>query len=87
MQQNSLTAESLLHLLLDRYEAPKERVRDITQQIDYTKIGGPAAQDEFHRILEDAERAGGIALEKERLSRFTGEYARVRLTDADTAQR
>src|SRR5262245_39137251 len=83
MQRNSrLTADALLHLLLDRYEAPRARVRDITQPIDYTQIGGPAEQDEFHRILHDAERAGSIALEKERLGRFTGEYARVRLTNA-----
>lgn len=83
MQQNSqLTAEILLNLLLDRYEAPKARVRDITQPLDYTRIGGPAAQDEFHRILQDAERAGGITLERERMGRFTGEFARVRLTDA-----
>jgi hypothetical protein len=85
MQQNSqLTAEALLNLLLDRYEAPKARVRDITQPLDYTRIGGPAAQDEFHRILQDAERAGGIVLEKERMGRITGEFARVRLADADS---
>lgn len=83
MQQSSApAAEVLLHLLLDRFEAPKARVRDITQPIDYTKVGGPGAQDEFHRVLQDAERAGGIALESERLGRFTGEFARVRLTDA-----
>jgi len=78
-----LTGEALLNLLLDRFEAPRERARDITQTIDYTSIGGPAAQDEFHRVLHDAERAGGIALEKARLGRFTGEFARVRLLDAD----
>lgn len=84
MRQNSASAaEALLHLLLDRYEAPKARVRDITQPIDYTKVGGPAAQDEFHRVLQDAERAGGIAIESERLGRFTGEFARVRLIDAE----
>jgi hypothetical protein len=88
MPQNSqLTAESLLNLLLDRYEAPKARVRDITQPLDYTRIGGPAEQDEFHRILQDAERAGGIALERERMGRFTGEFARVRLADADSLYR
>jgi hypothetical protein len=88
MQQNSqLTAETLLNLLLDRYEAPKARVRDITQPLDYTRIGGPAAQDEFHRILQDAERAGGITLERERMGRFTGEFARVRLADADSLYR
>lgn len=85
MQRNSVSAaEALLHLLLDRFEAPKERVRAITQPIDYTKIGGPAAQDEFHRVLQDAARAGGIALESERLGRFTGEFARVRLIDAES---
>jgi hypothetical protein len=88
MQQNSpLTAETLLNLLLDRYEAPSARVRDITQPLNYTRIGGPAAQDEFHRILEDAERAGGITLERERLGRFTGEFARIRLADADSLYR
>jgi len=71
----------LLHALLDRFEAPKERVRDITHPIDYRTVGGPAAQDEFHRVLRDAERAEGIILEKEKLGRFTGEYARVRLAD------
>jgi len=88
MQQNSqLTAETLLNLLLDRYEAPKARVRDITQPLDYTRIGGPAAQDEFHRILQDAERVGGIILESERMGRITGEFARVRLADADSLYR
>ena len=82
-QNSSLPAESLLNLLLDRYEEAKARLRDITQRIDYKQIGGPAAQDEFHRILQDAERAGGVALEKERVGRFTGEYARVRLINAD----
>jgi hypothetical protein len=65
-------------------EGPRARVRDITQPIDYTQVGGPAAQDEFHRVLQDAERAGGIRLERERLGRFTGEFARVRLVDADS---
>lgn len=78
-----LTGDALLNLLLDRFEAPRERARDITQAIDYTRVGGPTAQDEFHRILQDAVRAGGIALEGERLGRFTGEFARVRLLDAD----
>lgn len=77
-------AESLLHRLIDRFEAPKARVRDITQPIDYTQVGGPAAQDEFHRVLQDAERAGAIVLERERLGRFTGEFARVRLVDANS---
>ncbi|MDB6099988.1 MAG: hypothetical protein JWN58_2691 [Gammaproteobacteria bacterium] len=84
---STYTAEALLNLLLDRFEAPKARVRDITQPIDYTKIGGPVAQDDFHRILHDAERAGGIALERDRLARFTGELARIRLTDADSLYR
>lgn len=84
MQQNSQhAAEALLNLLLDRFEAPRVRTRDISQPIDYTTVGGPAAQDEFHRILRDAERAGGVALEQARLGRFTGEYARVRLVDSD----
>lgn len=83
MQRSSgLTGEALLNLLLDRFEAPRERARDITQAIDYTQVGGPAAQDEFHRVLHDAERTGAIALEKARLGRFTGEFARVRLLDA-----
>jgi hypothetical protein len=89
MQPNSRdTAETLLNRLLDRFEAPKARVRDITQPIDYTQVGGPSAQDEFHRVLHDAERSGGIALERERLGRFTGgEFARVRLIDADSLYR
>src|SRR5947209_6756123 len=83
MRQNSPhTAETLLNTLLDRFETPKERVRDITQTIDYTQVGGPAAQDDFHRVLHDAARAGGIALERNRLGRFTGEFARIRLIDA-----
>jgi hypothetical protein len=73
----------LLHLLLDRLEAKKERVRDITQPIDYTRVGGPAAQDELHRVLQDAERVGAIALERGRLGRFTGEFARIRLVNAE----
>ena len=73
MQQSScLTGEELLNLLLDRFETPSLRARDITQAIDYTRVGGPAAQDEFHRVLHDAERAGGIVLERARLGRFTG---------------
>ncbi|MGY3610822.1 MULTISPECIES: Wadjet anti-phage system protein JetD domain-containing protein [unclassified Bradyrhizobium] len=84
MQQNSQNpAEALLNLLLDRFEAPRARVRDITQPIDYTTVGGPAAQDDFHRVLRDAERTGGIALEQARLGRFTGEFARIRLIDPD----
>jgi hypothetical protein len=80
---SSLAAEALLNLLLDRFEEPRERIRDITQPIDYIQIGDPAAQDEFHRILRDAERVGGVALEQERLGRFTGEFARIRLIGAN----
>lgn len=88
MPRNSqYTAETLLNRLLDRFEAPQARTRDITQTIDYTLVGGPTAQDEFHRVLEDAKRAGGIALEQERLGRFTGEFARVRLVDPDQLYR
>jgi Uncharacterized protein conserved in bacteria C-term(DUF2220) len=84
MQRNSHSpAEALLNLLLDRFEEPRARTRDITQSIDYTMVRGPAAQDEFHRILHDAERAGGVALEQARIGRFTGEFARVRLVDPD----
>jgi hypothetical protein len=79
---NLLTAEALLNTLLDRFEAPKDRVRDITQPIDYTQIRGPSAQDDFHRVLHDAARMGAIALERHQLGRFTGEFARVRLIDA-----
>ena len=74
-------AEALLNGLLDRFEAPRARVRGITQPIDYTLVGGPAAQDDFHRVLQDAARAGGVALEKAPIGRFTGEFARVRLLD------
>lgn len=81
------TAESLLNRLLDRFEAPLVRTRDITQTIDYTLVGGPAAQDEFHRVLRDAERAGGVTLEQDRVGRFTGEFARVRLVDPDKLYR
>jgi hypothetical protein len=88
MQQSSgLTGEGLLNLLLDRFETPRQRARDITQAIDYTRVGGPAAQDEFHRVLHDAERTGGIVLERARLGRFTGEFARARLVDADKLYR
>lgn len=83
MPQNSeFTAEALLNTLLDRLEAPKVRVRDITVSVDYTRVGGPAEQDEFHRVLNDAEREGAVRLESGRLGRFTGELARVRLVDA-----
>jgi Uncharacterized protein conserved in bacteria C-term(DUF2220) len=84
MQRNSQSAaEALLNLLIDRFEGSRARTRDITQPIDYTMVRGPAAQDEFHRVLQDAERAGGVALEQARIGRFTGEFARVRLVDAD----
>lgn len=84
MQQSDRhPAEVLLHSLLDRYEAPRMRSRDITQPIDYTAIGGPTAQDDFHRVLQDAARAGSVALEQTRVGRFTGEFSRVRLIDAD----
>lgn len=86
-QSDRTTADALLHSLLDRFEAPKERVRDITQTIDYTQIGSPAAQDAFHQVLDDAARSGAIVLEKNRLGRFTGEYARVRLMDAQALYR
>ncbi|WP_431015470.1 Wadjet anti-phage system protein JetD domain-containing protein [Bradyrhizobium pachyrhizi] len=86
-RNNQYTAETLLNRLLDRFEAPLARSRDITQTIDYTLVGGPAAQDEFHRVLRDAERASGIALEQDRLGRFTGEFARVRLVDPDQLYR
>ena len=86
-QSDDAAADALLHNLLDRFEAPKERVRDITQTIDYTQIGSPAAQDIFHRVLDDAARTGAIVLEKNRLGRFTGEYARVRLMDAQALYR
>ena len=88
MPRNSpITGETLLNQLLDRYEEPQERVRDITQRIDYKRVGGPAEQDSLHRVLCDAERAGGVQLERDRLARFTGEFARVRLVDAGTLYR
>lgn len=77
---NILTGEALLNTLLDRFESGGERLRDITYTIDYRKVGGPAAQDDFHRVLQDAERAGCVALEINKFGRFTGELARVRLT-------
>ncbi|HEY4940654.1 MAG TPA: Wadjet anti-phage system protein JetD domain-containing protein [Rhizomicrobium sp.] len=75
-------AEGLLHRLLDRMEAPQQRQRAITQKLDYRTVATPAAQDEFHRVLRDAQRTGAIVLEAERMAHFTGEYARVRLQDA-----
>jgi hypothetical protein len=86
-RNNQYSADNLLNRLLDRFEAPLARTRDITQTIDYTLVGGPVAQDEFHRVLRDAERAEGIALEQDRLGRFTGEFARVRLVDPDKLYR
>jgi hypothetical protein len=42
MQQNSQhAAEALLNLLLDRFEAPVVRVRDITQPIGHLEIPLP----------------------------------------------
>lgn len=82
-----VTGDDILNGLLDHHESPRERVRDITQRIDYNRVGGPAEQDSFHRVLRDAERAGGICLEVDRLERFTGEIARVRLTNADALYR
>ena len=76
-----VTGDDILNGLLDRHESGRVRVRDITQRIDYNRIGGPAEQDSLHRVLHDAERAGGVRLEVDR--RFTDEIARVRLTDAD----
>ena len=88
MQRNKgVTGDDILNGLLDRHESPRERVRDITQRIDYNRVGGPAEQDSLHRVLRDAERAGGICLEADRLERFTGEIARVRLTNADALYR
>ncbi len=85
LQRSSpLTGDALLNELLDRFESPRARTRDITQAIDYRQVGGPSAQDDFHRVLLDAERAGGVALERNRLAHFTGEIARVRLVNAET---
>ena len=84
---NGATGEDILNGLLDRHESPRERARDITQRIDYNLVGGPAEQDSLHRVLRDAERAGGVRLEEDRLGRFTGEIARVRLTSADALYR
>jgi hypothetical protein len=81
------TGDDILNGLLDRHESPRERVRDITQRIDYNRVGGPAEQDSLHRVLRDAERAGGIRLEEDRLGRFTGEIARVRLTNVGALYR
>jgi hypothetical protein len=83
MRNRLFTADELLNTLLDRFESAKERARDITQTIDYKQVGGPAAQDDLHRVLDDAQRAGGITLEQNRLGRFTGEFARVRLVNAE----
>lgn len=88
MPRNSpITGETLLNRLLDRHEEPQERVRDITQRIEYKRVGGPAEQDNLHRVLCDAEGAGGVRLERDRLARFTGEIARVRLVDATALYR
>lgn len=82
-QNTTISADALLNTLLDRFESPSKRVRDITQVIDYKQVGGPAAQDDLHRVLRDAERAGGIICEKNRLGHITGEFARIRLIDAE----
>lgn len=84
---SQVTAEGLLNGLLDRHESPAERVRDITQPIDYTRVGGPAAQDELHRVLAEAQRVGAVKLERDRLGRFTDEFARVRLVDPGSLYR
>ena len=82
-----LTGDDVLNGLLDRHESPRERVRDVTHRIDYNRVGGPTQQDSLHRVLRDAERAGGIRLEEDRFGRLTGEIARVRLIDADALYR
>ncbi len=82
-----LTGDDILNGLLDRHESARERVRDITQRIDYNRVGGPTEQDSLHRVLRDAERAGGVRLEADRLERFTGEIARVRLTNTGALYR
>lgn len=82
-----LTGDDILNSLLDRHESPRKRIRDITQRIDYNRVGGPEEQDSLHRVLRDAERAGGVCLEVDRLGRFTGEIARVRLTNANALYR
>jgi len=87
LPSKNVTGDNILNGLLDRHEAPRERVRDITQRIDYNSVGGPAEQDSLHRVLRDAERAGGVRLEEDRLGRFTGEIARVRLVSAEALYR
>ena len=82
-----VTGDDILNGLLDRHESPRERVRDITHRIDYNRVGGLAEQDSLHRVLRDAERAGGVRLEADRLGRFTGEIARIRLTNANALYR
>ena len=85
--REGVTGDDILNGLLDRQESSRERVRDIIERIDYNRVGGPTEQDSLHRVLRDAERAGGVRLESGRLERFTGEIARVRLTDADALYR
>ncbi len=87
LPSKGVTGDDILHDLLDRHESPKERVRDISQRIDYNRVGGPSEQESLHRVLRDAERAGGVRLEADRLGQFTGEFARVRLIDADALYR
>jgi hypothetical protein len=86
-RSEQLTAEALLHGLLDRVEDGRLRTRALTQKIDYLRVDGPAAQDTLHRVLEDAARMGAVALERDRLAERTGEYTRIRLKDADTLYR
>ena len=81
--RKGITGDDILNGLLDRQESGRERVRDIIERIDYNRVGGPTEQDSLHRVLRDAERAGGVCVEAGRLERFTGEIARVRLTNAD----
>ena len=74
---------SMLHTLLDRFEEPKSRSRDITARIDYRRVGGPAAQDAVHRVLRGAEETGAVSLERDREALHTGEYSRIRLRSAE----
>ncbi|MCY3760735.1 MAG: DUF2220 family protein [Gemmatimonadetes bacterium] len=87
LPSKGVTGDDILNALLNRHESGRQRVRDIIQRIDYNRVGGPAEQDSLYRVLRDAERTGGVRLEADRLERFTGEIARVRLTDADALYR
>ena len=53
-----LTGEALLNLLLDRFEAPRARARDITQTIDYTRIGGLSNEIQQKLIRHRPETIG-----------------------------